>query len=317
MKFGKMRIRIGLTLVLMFLSGFAQGAWSISYRETTAGERTGEVRIFFSPDGEDGFDSFEGVMDELKKRGEVQRLTKMSLRILKDEKWNARLVEELRKRKPKALEQAPERELSVRWGNPDINALRGELKDSVFALEPFQKVEGKLNELGLMVKEVSTEKFWIDRKDGELRVLGMGLWVSVKPLTYGMDSRADKRRVGLYFKKLFKEEGEWVGVFRVYVPEEEELRVYGRWSAKHQMYVVGKPRLGWLVGDGWKSQVKPVVDENEASFRLSRGTSHEVRIPLGRIERATAVVRMRGPHFSALSEEFVLSEKAKEFTELE
>jgi hypothetical protein len=168
-----------------------------------------------------------------------------------------------------------------------------------------------------MANGVSTEKFWIDRKDGRLRVLGMGLWVSVKSLSYGMDSREDERRIGFYFKKLFKEEGEWVGVFRVYVPKEETLRIYGRWSAKHQMYVVGKPRLGWLVGDGWKSQVKPTVDENEISFRLSKGTSHEVRVQLGKIDRATAVVRIRGPRFSAFSEEFVLSEKAKEFIDLE
>jgi hypothetical protein len=56
MRSGRMKIRTGLILALMCLSGLARGAWSISYRETTAGERTGDVRISFSPDGEDGFD---------------------------------------------------------------------------------------------------------------------------------------------------------------------------------------------------------------------------------------------------------------------
>ena len=315
MRFGKMRISHGVALVLVFLSAIVRGEWSISYLEASEGERAGDMRVYFRPDGEEQFATFGAVMAELKKRGEVQRLRSISLRILNDDEWNARLVEELRKRQPNVLEQAADRDPSAGWGNPDINVLRGELKGAVFALKPFQKVEGELNEFGLGVERVSTEKFWIDQKDGKLRVLGMGLWVRVGPLSFGMDAREDGRRVGLHVERLFKDNDEWVGEFRIYPPKEEALRIYGRWSAKHKMYEVAKSRQAWLVKDTWKAEAEPEVGKDEVSFRLARGTSHKVRVSLGRTDRANAVVRIRGPRFSAFSGEFVLSERSEEFME--
>ena len=61
------------------------------------------------------------------------RLDSVWLRILGNDHWNARLVEELRKRRPKELEQAPERR-GGSWGNSNMDALRVVLKESSFKL---------------------------------------------------------------------------------------------------------------------------------------------------------------------------------------
>jgi len=81
------------------------------------------------------------------------------------------------------------------------------------------------------------------------------------------------------------------------------------------MYEVAKSRQAWLVKDTWKAEAEPEVGKDEVSFRLARGTSHKVRVSLGRTDRANAVVRIRGPRFSAFSGEFVLSERSEEFME--
>lgn len=62
-------MRVKLQLVCVFLCTFTQGAWIISHQETTGGQKTGDVRIIFLPDREDGFEPFEAAVDELKRRG--------------------------------------------------------------------------------------------------------------------------------------------------------------------------------------------------------------------------------------------------------
>lgn len=289
------------------------GAWKIAYdgsQEDKSTERGGRVSFTPSEDRDDsGFDSFAEVMEELKVRERVSSLRHLCLGIIKDDDFNKRLVEALQEGRPKEFAKVT----GGVWVDSDMQALSRELKVAVLSLEEFKGVEERLAEFGLEVRSVSTEKFSFQKNEGKTRVFGMGIWVSIEPIDYNMGEGRSAEGMWFSLSELFQEEGRWVGVFNFSPRDENDVRIYGRWSAENKMYVVRSRRLGWAEGNGWGSSAKLEFGEKEISFRIKKGTSHSVRIDLGETLLNRAGVKIYGPGFSVLSEDFVLSEQSHAF----
>jgi len=311
-----MLVSESMKVLLLFLFG-VQSAWA-GWGVTIAAEdergRAGAAKLTYKPgDGE----SLEGALEQLVDRQKILRLNSIYLEILKDDAMNQQLVKALEMHVGKATSDlAP----GIGWGSfhhPDVREFRQQLQPALLSLAPFDKLPAALAKHGLMIGGSGCEKFSFDRREEGTRVTGMGIWLHVAAVDFGMPMGKVGMNGSFSLSEVFREGDDWVGLFSMAPDQEKDIRFYGRWSPEHKMYVSDKHQMGWTEGVKWSSSDAPAFADTAQTFRLKKGTSHAVRIELGSESRARTRVRAYGPGIMLDSEEFILGEQSYSYREKE
>ena len=274
---------------VLALTSLSNAQWWVGHTKDSA------ASISYNPNLEgvvegNNFKTIDGAMGKLVDGNSIKQLDRISIRgFFQDAAFHDELLTQLRLIEPEKSAKVLETNEKFQFHDYPLHK---HLKQAFLQMEQFKRLQPLLAKHGLKVDRVNSEKFHsFKNKQGKVQLFGGGIWLSVSPIRYGLETVNENQDSQIYIQKLVKIDDVFVAEFQIQVGD-EDVRLYGKWSAEHKCYVAEAYQIGYLENDQWKATDKKT---GKGSFKLKGGTDHKIRILLGGEYYSRARLRLHGP----------------------